>query len=82
MTQKTFTLLDPAGETFVYPATDSTLTDKASGYQTIAQQLHKFGAIGELSAPISNRLSYLSCEDLVEKLVANKAKFHKKCRSK
>ena len=77
-----FICQEPSGEQLVCPATNSTRTDKASGYLTIAQQLQQFGAIGELSATISARISYLSCEDLVAKLVTNEAKFHKKCRNK
>ena len=71
-----------SGEQLVCPATNSTRTDKASGYFTIAQQLQQFDAIGELSGNISARISNLSCEELVAKLVTNEAKFHKKCRNR
>ena len=77
-----FICQEPSGEQLVCPATNSTRTDKASGYLSIAQQLQQFDEIGELSATISARISYLSCEDLVAKLVTNEAKFHKKCRNR
>eukprot|EP00112_Aurelia_sp_Birch-Aquarium-sp1_P021710 Seg591.4 transcript_id=Seg591.4/GoldUCD/mRNA.D3Y31 product="hypothetical protein" protein_id=Seg591.4/GoldUCD/D3Y31 len=69
---------EPSGEQLVCPATNSTRTDKASGYLTIVQQLQQFDAIGELSPTISARINHLICEDLVAKLVNNEAKFHKK----
>ena len=70
-----------SGEQLFCPATNSTHTDKSSGYLTIAQQLNKFEAIGELPRSISSRISDLMWKDLLERLLSNKAKFHKKCRN-
>ncbi len=44
--------------------------------------MQSFEAIDELSPAISARIHSLTCEDLVQKLLNNEAKFHKKCRSK
>jgi hypothetical protein len=62
--------------------TVSTRTDKSTGYLTLVQQLKQFETIGELPISISSRVNYLSWNDLLERFVSNKAKFHKKCRNK
>ena len=77
-----FICQEPSEEQLVCPATNSTRTDKSTGYLTLVQQLKQFETIGELPISISSRVNYLSCNDLLERFVSNKAKFHKKCRNK
>ena len=77
-----FICQEPSEEQLVCPATNSTRTDKSTGYLTLVQQLKQFGTIGELPISISSRVNYLSCNDLLERYVSNEAKFHKKCRNK
>lgn len=77
-----FICQEESGESLLCPATNSTHPNKSSGYLTIAQQLKKFEAINELPKSISCRISHLSCNDLLESLFSNEAKFHKKCRNK
>ena len=74
-----FICQEPSEEQLVCPATNSTRTDKSTGYLTLVQQLKQFETIGELPISISSRVNYLSCNDLLERFVSNKAKFPKKC---
>ena len=59
----------------VCPAQKSNQVDKLSGYRSIDE-------IGELPGSVSKRISNLNCDQLIEKLVANEGKYHKKCKNK
>ena len=77
-----FICQEPPEERLLCPATNSTHTDKSTGYLTLVQQLKQFEAIGELPVNISSRINNLSCNNLLQRLVRQKVKFHKKCKNK